>query len=801
MQVLQFSELSRYVERLERDPDEVSRLFRDLLIGVTNFFRDADAFEALEQSVMPGIFAGRSGADAVRIWVPGCATGEEVYSIAILAREQMEKMKAPPRVLVFATDIDEAALTVARAGRYPAPLMKDVTPARLQRFFVRDDVSYMIKNDVREMCIFSVHNVLRNPPFSRIDLVSCRNLLIYLGAAFQSQVFPVFHFSLRPRGFLFLGTSENVSQHAELFAPVDKKHRIFQCREHAITPLDIPSFSATGGRVAMPDGALRRDPAGLSTSLRHVVEMRVLERFAPAHVVVNRDGEILHYSARTGRYLEPSTGLPTRQLAAMARKPLRLDLIAAFREAVETRRAVVRENLSIQTDDRMQNFDLVIEPLADKAGDPLYLILFKDVGAPAVPAGPPAPIEGDVRLERLDRELGETRERLQSLVEEYETAVEELKSSNEELQSVNEELQSSNEELETSKEELQSLNEELHTVNAELNSKIDELDSANGDLRNIFDSTQIATVFLDRDLVIRSFTPAVTGIFNLISTDRGRPLTDIVSHLALGDLRRDIRAVLEGGAPVERQVPRLDGKASYLMRVLPYRSPHGVTEGVLVTFVDVTRLTEVEAQQRALIEELSHRVHNMLSVVNAIAQQTLRTSASPEAFAETFAGRVGAIGTAYRLVLRQGRSNVPVRDVLREQMLPYAGIGDDHAGLSERVKLGGPEVLLRSGAVISFGLIVHELVTNALKYGALSNAAGKIEVSWHLDDADARALVLSWRESGGPPVKKPTDSGFGTKLIEREVSGTMGGSVKLTYKPAGLTAVLSIPLDRISDAS
>ena len=437
----------------------------------------------------------------------------------------------------------------------------------------RDYHSLLPSIVARHVSIFSPHSVIRDPPFSRIDLISCRNLLIYLGSEFQSQVIPVFHFALRERGFLFLGTSENVTQHGDLFTPVDKKQRIFQRRDHAAAPVRFPFFLPQG-RGYPASRELRQEPGRAVGNLRRSVETRVVERFAPAHVVVNAEGDILHFSPRTGKYLEPATGLPNRQLLAMARRGLRLDLRSALREAVETRAAVAREHVEVELDDRKQFINLTIEPFGPH-DDPLFLVLFNDIGQPLPPLAPEKARKraaGTETTERLEQELRDTRERLQSTIEEYETAVEELKSSNEELQSINEELQSTNEELETSKEELQSVNEELHTVNAELNAKIEEVDRAHNDLRNVFDSTQIATIFLDKNFCVRSFTPAVTALFNLISTDRGRPLTDIASNLEDRDLRRAVQTVLERGEPIERNVRRAGSKAEYLMRILPYRA-------------------------------------------------------------------------------------------------------------------------------------------------------------------------------------------------------------------------------------
>jgi two-component system, chemotaxis family, CheB/CheR fusion protein len=787
MQVLQTSSLKQYVARLRDDPDEATALFRDLLIGVTNFFRDPGAFEVLEKSVIPAIFEGKGAPDTVRIWVPGCATGEEVYSIAVLLREHMDKVRAVPKVQIFATDIDDNALVVARTGRYPGPLLENVSRQRLKRFFTGDDVSYSVNKDLRDMCIFSAHSVIKDPPFSRIDLISCRNLLIYFGADYQSRVIPVFHFALRPRGYLFLGTAENVSQFAELFAPLDKKQRIFQHRDHVTSPLQFPAFTPAGREIVPRSEPHRAGTVG--ANLRHSVETRVLDRYAPPHVVVNREGDILHYSAHTGKYLEPAPGLPVRQLVSMARRGLRLDVRNALRQAVQTRRTASREHISIEIDDRVQLVNLTVEPLGDNDRDPLFLVLFQDVGAPVTPSDVRRADE-NLRQEggqHLEQELRDTRERLQATIEEYESAVEELKSSNEELQSMNEELQSTNEELETSKEELQSVNEELQTVNSELNAKVDEVDRANSDLRNVFESTQIATIFLDHHMVIRSFTPAVAGIFNLISSDRGRPLTDIVSHLAdTGDLRRDIQSVLEHGHPIDRRVQRSDGSAHYLMRILPYRKRNNVIDGVLVTFVNVTNMVEAEAQQRTLVEELNHRVRNMLTVIGAIANQTLARSENPEAFTEAFLGRLNSMGKSYALVSRENWGDVSLSDIIMSELQNFAG---ERQG---RVSIGGPEIAFAPPRALALGMVFYELASNAVKYGALSRPKGRISVTWEVEKG---RVILVWLERDGAKVSKPSRKGFGTELMERELKTTLGAKVSFDYAPAGLEVQISIPYD------
>ncbi|RYJ01289.1 MAG: chemotaxis protein CheR, partial [Acetobacteraceae bacterium] len=474
MQITQAGTVDGYLEMLRRDPQEVAALFRDLLISVTNFFRDAAAFDSLAAGIIPKLFEGRGAAETVRVWVPGCATGEEVFSIAMLMREHMETLTTVPRVQIFATDIDERALNVARAARYPGPVLDSVTDARRKRFFIQDGSSYVVAKEVRDLCIFSPHNVIRDPPFSRIDLVSCRNLLIYFGLDVQHQVIPIFHYALRADGYLFLGNSDNISQFGDLFAPVDKKHRIFRKRSDATPGVSLP-LSVTRLRIGQV-GAGAGPKHGLTgVVFRQAVETQVLERFSPPFVVVTRDGDIVYFSGRTGKYLEAAPGAPSRQVLAMARKGLRLDLRGALQEAVETHRQVSRQGVVVESaDGRVQRVTLTVEPLeAPDISDPVFLILFLEEG----PELSREEAAGQLHLsgsgsEHLERELRDTRERLQALIEEYETALEELKSSNEELVSVNEELQSANEELEAAKEEMQSVNEELHTVNAELNDKI-----------------------------------------------------------------------------------------------------------------------------------------------------------------------------------------------------------------------------------------------------------------------------------------------------------------------------------------
>jgi two-component system CheB/CheR fusion protein len=785
MQVSQITSLPAYIERLRDDPGEVMNLFRDLLINVTNFFRDPEAFKLLEEIVIPKLFADKNATDSVRIWIPGCATGEEVFSIGILMREYMETLSVVPKVQIFATDIDEPALSVARAARYPAGLMEGLSPERKERFFKVEGEAYVLTNEVREICIFSPHSVIKDPPFSRMDMVSCRNLLIYFGPDIQNRVIPIFHYSLKPGGYLFLGTSESIGQHGDLFVTVDKKQRIFQAREHVSPAARLPLLIGEGRNPAAANEASDAKRGLSGYPLRQAVESHVLERFSPPHVVVNSEGDVVYYSARTGRYLEPPQGAPSRQLLTMARRGLRLELRAALREAVTTRRMVTRENVVVDdTDDHVETARITVEPIAERGnGEPLYLVLFEAMAQ----RRDRAETDGDGRYADgaadLERELRDTRERLQSTIEEYETALEEVKSSNEELVSVNEEAQSTNEELEASKEEMQSLNEELNTINVELTGKIEELDRANGDLRHLFESTQIATIFLDRNLMIRTFTPAASSFFNLRPSDIGRPLTELSNELDYPGMHADIQSVFETGEPITHRLARDRQGRYYLVRLIPYRDQAARPQGVVVTLVDVTLLAEAEEHQKVLISELNHRVKNMLAVVTSIVNQTIETSSTKEEFAEALLGRVHAMSRAYAVLSRENWTNASVEQIVGQEAEPFG---------TERFALSGQTVKLKPQQGLSLGMVIHELATNAAKYGALSMTDGRVEVRWSVEDG---RFHLNWREIDGPPVGPLKEKGFGLSLVHGEIEYRLGGSTETLFDPKGLEVRLAFPTD------
>ncbi|CAB3739492.1 CheR family methyltransferase [Achromobacter piechaudii] len=786
MKVNQTETLPAYLAFLRDTPQEAGALFRDLLISVTDFFRDPDAFEALAQLVVPKLLEGRSVGDTVRVWVPGCATGEEVYSLAILLREQMDKMEMPPRVQLFATDIDERALNIARTARYPGTLLDSVSPERRERFFIADGESYLVSKQIRELCIFSPHSVLRDPPFSRIDLVSCRNLLIYFGGDIQKQVFPTFHYALRNGGYLFLGMSENTTQFSDMFGALDKQHRIFQRRSDiAVRPR--PHFNLPPpGREGPQDFLQRRLPAS-GTGLRQSIDTQVLLQHAPPHVLVNKDGDVVYYSARTGKYLEAAAGVPTRQILALARKDLRLDLRALLNDAMSTGASATRHNVAIEGDDgRVQLLRLTVDPLLENhEGEPLFLVLFADDGPPVSREEANAYLHASHigAAEQIESELRETRDRLQSTIEEYETALEELKSSNEELVSVNEELQSSNEELEASKEELVSLNEELHTVNAELQGKVDELDRSNSDLHNLFASTAFATLFLDGNLVIRSFTPPVCDVFRILPSDRGRPITDLASRIPLPSFAQDIKQVFRDREVIERRIEGEGDANHYLLRLAPYRDANNRVDGVVVTFIDITQITQAEQRHRILIAELQHRTRNLLALVQSIAYRTLGRG---EPF-ERLDSRLSALSRVQGLLSDVSHEAVDFGEIVRREL--------DAVGHGQHVSVHGEQTFVSAECSQSLALALHELGTNALKHGALKHDNGKLQVQWHtLTREDGQILVVDWQESGLPTPPDTSRKGYGRELIEQALTFTLQAQTSLDFQADGLRCRIEVPL-------
>lgn len=598
MQVVQADSVNAYLEVLRARPDEAQQLFNDLLIGVTQFFRDRREFDFLEAKIIPRMFADKGRGDQLRVWVLGCSTGEEAYSLAILLREHAARLDIAPQIQIFASDIDARALAVARLGRYTEAIVQDLTPERLARWFVKEGNTYCVSKELREMCVFSQHSIVKDPPFSRLDLVSCRNLLIYLDAELQNRVIPVFHFALKPGGYLFLGSSENVSRHSKLFAPVERNYRVFQRIEAGTRLLsDFPLSPSATHHPSLSSLPRARVPAQGLVRLGE----RVAERYAPAYAIVDEHFEVLYFSPRAGRYIHPGGGAPSLNLLNLVHRDLRLDLRSALNRAAAEHRMVQIDGVQMREDNDFIHVNLIVELPGNGDDVPSgFVVLFQDAPRPlaAGAAMPDNHTTHDEHVQSLDTELRVTRERLQAMIEELESTNEELKSSNEEYQSLNEELQSANEELETSKEELQSVNEEVTTVNGELAHRVQELAHANSDLKNLLESTQIATIFLDNELRVTNFTPAVADIFPLVEADIRRPLGHIKSQVLYDELQEDVRRVIRTLATIDREVENPLTKARYIVRVLPYRSVDNFIGGAVVTFMDVTPLTRAERALR-----------------------------------------------------------------------------------------------------------------------------------------------------------------------------------------------------------
>lgn len=618
MAVHQVKRLEDYLRLLQRSTAEVDELFRDLLIGVTSFFRDPESFQALEETVIPRLLAVRGGAGQIRIWVPGCSTGEEAYSLAMLFCEHMEGMSEPRKVVVFATDIDPGSIDVARSAIYPESIAADVSQARLERFFTREGGTYRIIKRIREMVIFAVQDVLRDPPFSRLDLISCRNLLIYLGPELQRKLMQVFHAVLNPGGCLSLGASERVGDATDLFAAIDKRWKIYEKRP-------VPSHALFG--VTALHGVNDRAPRALRPVERalealppmrvpQVIERLLLDSYAPACVVVDDNYDIVYAHGRSGRYLELPAGQPQLNILKMTQDDVRRELRTALHKALKEKAEVVRDNVALPNDPGRGLVRLRVKPLVGPRTMPhLFLVAFEEI-ATTLPLeralSQPSDQPSDPRVPELERELLALRESLQSTVEEVEISNVEVRSTNEELNSANEELQSTNEELETSKEELQSVNEELMTVNTELQKKLEELSEANNDLTNLLNSTDIGTLFLDNNLRIKRFTPTTAKLISLIATDVGRPLADIVTQIVDDDMAAHAHEVLRTLMFQEAEVRTKDGR-TFLRRILPYRTADNVIDGVVVTFVNITEVREAQRLVEAMLEYAN-------SLVNAIRQ-------------------------------------------------------------------------------------------------------------------------------------------------------------------------------------
>lgn len=914
--------IDAYVELLRNSPAEIETLVRDLMISVTSFFRDPEAWKALDETVLAPLLAEHDSHTPVRLWVPACATGEEAYTLAMLVIARAEAANRHFDVKVFGTDGREDSLNVARAGIYSEGAVASIPPNLLHRFFDKLDTSYQVKKELRDLVVFASHNLLRDPPFSRMDVISCRNLLIYLDPVAQKRAVGLLHFGLRENGHLLLGNAETVGKLDDLFQAVSKKWRIY--RRLGQTRRDIVDFPALPVTARARPGDEPGSPgeAQPPARLADVARRALLDRFAPTSVLIDRQCRALWFHGQTGDYLEPPPGEPSHDLLAMTREGLRLKLRDAVRSAADEKRTVAFDG-RIRQGGRFQAVAVTVAPLTAPGQEQLLLVSFANADASEISAAIPGEGRTSPEVESTHRgfeeELKRTRGALQDTIDQLAIANEELKAANEEVTSMNEELQSTNEEQVTSQEELQSFNEELQTVNSQLQHKIQELEEATDTLNNLLASSEIATVFLDTNLCIRWFSPASKELLELVASDIGRPVTHFAWKVADEALLRDAGTALAKLSQIDAEV-RGDAGRWYMRRLLPYRTHDNRIAGVVISFIDitdrkeaadainaarlfsetiietvrhpimvldgelrvhsvnpafseafgcpreessgyllheldhgawdiselrrqlrevlkedrtfdsfaikhefpdlgqrhmllnarmlaggdgrpdlillaiedVTKIVDAEARREVLIGELSHRVKNMLAMVQSISSQTLRRSSSLDEFKTAFEGRLHALGRAHDVLVHQDWASAELGQVVRLTFEPH-GVGD-------RITMDGPVLHLSPEAGVAMAMILHELATNAVKYGALSNPSGHVQVTWRLDSGSGKRLVhLLWSESGGPPVVPPSHRGFGTSLIERSIIQQLGGTAKPEFRADGLHYEITFP-DQGNDA-
>ena len=620
MDIHQIDKISSYVRMLRENPEELDLLFKELLIGVTGFFRDPDVWELLREKTLPDLFSSQP-ARLLRAWVAGCSTGEEAYTLAIVFKEVMTKLKPEKnfRLQIFATDLGQDAIDKARQGHFAESISDDLTGEQLRRYFTKEKAGYRVRAEIREMVIFSPHSLIMDPPFTRLDILCCRNLLIYLKPEMQQKLLPLFHYSLRPGGVLILGNAETIGNFTELFVSVKSKSRIYRRLESAARhdPIEFPTSFASGMPSTLDFQEVRKQPV---RNLQSQADHLMLRRYAPPAVLVNESGNIIHFSGKTGKYLEPAAGRANLNVFAMARDGLHHELASGFEKALEQAGPVTLRGLKVDANGSSQWVDVIIERLEESEPlEGLVIIVFCDIAAP-VEVEKPARAANETgkgeaenpRLGEVEKELRQKREELRATREKMQAVQEELRSSNEEMQSTNEEMQSTNEELTTSKEEMQSLNEELQTVNAELQGRLDELSQTNDDMRNLLNSTEVATLFLDKELHIRRFTEPVTKIFKLIPGDVGRPLSDLASDLEYPELCDDAREVLDKLGSVEKAV-RTCESSWYSTRIMPYRTSDDRIDGVVISFWDISEAKKQEAELKEAKAALEDRLAGKLA--------------------------------------------------------------------------------------------------------------------------------------------------------------------------------------------
>ncbi len=911
MSVLGIQRPKEYLQRLISDDGEGMRLFEDMLINVTSFFRDRPAFDILESQVIRSILADKDTTSEIRIWVPGCSTGEEAYSIAILCLQELERLNITPRISIFATDIDEDALKTAREGIYPETIGGHVPKELLQRYFKPLSSGYEIKQSVRDLVRFSRHNVIKDPPFLRLDLISCRNVIIYFDKWLQDQVMPVFHYALKPDAYLFLGPSENLGMVEGNFRPVNISHKLYQ-RDHSVAqPLAIPTASESSPQgMRSPYRAAK--PEKKTPAPEEYYRQMILEHHAPAFAVIEHNRTLVYTSGQIGRYLEIGPGVPRLDIVDLARSPLR----GLIRRLLSTDDGASGTNHAVEwtgnVNGEMMSVTLHVHPLRDAC----QMIVFDERPLRMAEGSVPIQIAADVStvddlyLQTLEDELQEAQQAIRTTVQELETSNEELKSSNEEIMSMNEEMQSAN--------------EELTAVNDELRNKMQELDAALSDLRNFTDSTNVATLFLDEDLTIRSFSPEVQTYFRIVEKDRTRPISDIVCDLCMTELMSICEQVRENGERIERELQTLDGLADLKVSVLPYITAEKKQRGLVVVLIpvtelrqyarkleqmsatanmhlneieelyrvspqpmalmapdltylrvndgiaklngkppeehigktifdivpgltdqvidpvkqvfrtgepilaravkgytaadperehhwevdwypiragdtvsavgvsvrDVTKYREMEMELRRVMRELQHRVKNMLANVIALINRARREKGDHQTILDTLVNRINALATTHNLLTTQNWHSVLFEDLLTPELIDVYG--------PDRIALRGPSIRISAKAAVALGMTIHELATNAAKYGALASPEGKLEVRWsRTDEGAGEMLIVRWSETGGTAAAKPAGEGFGTQLIDSTIRSSLHGSIEKSFDNTGFSAVIEVPIKEL----
>jgi two-component system, chemotaxis family, CheB/CheR fusion protein len=857
MQLNYIEDLTHYVERLRERPDEAQALADDLLITVTHFFRDPEVFERLQKVEVTRLFTKRESPDSIRVWSVGCATGEEAYSVAMLLVEEAARRETPPQIQVFASDLHTRSLEKAREGFYPGDIATDVTPERLKRFFQQENGGFRIQKEIRDLVVFAPHNLLSDPPFSRMDLISCRNLLIYLERDVQQNVIELFHYALNPEGTLLLGSAETVDT-SDLFRIDDKKLCFFRKRNIRPREPRLPVFPLTRTRFGADGGAR------LSESVLPVVygelHQRMVEKYAPPSILIGAEDKILHLSEHAGRYLVSPGGEPTHSALKMVREELRIELQAALQEVRQSKKNFDSKPIPVRFNGHPCPVVLHVRPSQEAAEDGFVLVIFEEREPKADAEGSDDPKTQSHQVRQLEAEVKMGRQRLQVLIEEYETSKEEMKASNEEMQSTNEELRSTMEELETSKEELQSINEELQTVNQQNRHKVEELSQLSTDLQNLLVSTEIATLFLDRDLRILRFTPKVGDLFNVLTTDRGRPISDLTHRLGYADVIEDAQSVLTRLIPIERELQDDSGRW-YLTRLNPYRSEEDRIAGVVVTFIDITyrkaaekmRLELQQREQSAAAEKAMRAKESELARVSrtlmvgelaaSLAHEVNRSRRNPGCAPQPLAGVVTNAEAAQRwlngensniqeaknslaLIVRDGnRAGAVIRRVrefvkhendgaalldigeLIRETLVFLKFDLEKSRIALSLALPGDLPMVR-GNRVQLEQVMLNLVVNACEaMASIEDRPRELKIS--AADSAGRTVAVTIQDSGVgiAPQKidrvydaffttKPSGIGMGLS-ISRTIVEAHGGQILIVPNGGrGVTVQFTLPADK-----